>query len=116
MNTTQVLLQERRLRVPRSLRYVKELEDELLRFEVKITDAGADTYGAWREGQHDDLVFALCLACWYGECQAAVDAFVQRHPTGTVTQYRPAPKRPSLVGKPTLVKNDDGTYRIERAA
>lgn len=21
----------------------------------------------WREGQHDDLVLAVALACWYGE-------------------------------------------------
>jgi hypothetical protein len=24
----------------------------------------ADVYGAWREGEHDDLVLALCLAVW----------------------------------------------------
>ena len=26
-----------------------------------------DTYGAWREGVHDDLVLATALACWYAE-------------------------------------------------
>ena len=25
-----------------------------------------DSYGAWREGQHDDLVLALALALWAG--------------------------------------------------
>jgi hypothetical protein len=24
----------------------------------------AGQFGAWREGEHDDLVFALALACW----------------------------------------------------
>lgn len=67
----QVLLQDRRLRFAPALPHVKTLEDELLKFEVKITDAGNDTYGAWREGAHDDLVFALCLAVWYGEEKAA---------------------------------------------
>lgn len=35
-----------------------------LSFQVKITDAGNDTYGAWRDGTHDDLVLAVALACW----------------------------------------------------
>jgi len=25
------------------------------------------SYGAWREGTHDDLVLATALACWAGE-------------------------------------------------
>ena len=29
-----------------------------------------DTYEAWREGQHDDLVLSLALACWCGERKA----------------------------------------------
>jgi hypothetical protein len=66
----QVLLQDRRLKFGKKLPHVKLLEEELLRFEVKITDAGTDTYGAWREGAHDDLVFALCLGVWFGEHRA----------------------------------------------
>jgi hypothetical protein len=26
-----------------------------------------DSYGAWREGAHDDLVLAVAVAAWYGE-------------------------------------------------
>ena len=26
-----------------------------------------DSYGAWREGQHDDLVLAVALAVWFAE-------------------------------------------------
>jgi len=26
-----------------------------------------DAYSAWREGQHDDVVLARALACWWGE-------------------------------------------------
>ena len=41
---------------------VQELHD----FTVRITASGHDTYeAAWREGAHDDLVFALSMACWY---------------------------------------------------
>jgi hypothetical protein len=31
---------------------------------VKITPSGNEQYGAWREGEHDDLVLAVALACW----------------------------------------------------
>ncbi len=26
-----------------------------------------DSYEAWREGDHDDLVLAVAMACWAGE-------------------------------------------------
>jgi len=35
---------------------------------VKINLAtGHDSYEAWREGDHDDLVLAVAMACWTGE-------------------------------------------------
>jgi hypothetical protein len=43
------------------------LVQELLGFEVRITSAGDDTYGAWHAGANDDLVLAVALACWWGE-------------------------------------------------
>ena len=33
-------------------------------FRVKITEAANETFGAWREGQHDDLLLAVALAAW----------------------------------------------------
>jgi hypothetical protein len=30
-------------------------------------DADNDTFEAWREKVHDDLVLAVRLACWYAE-------------------------------------------------
>ncbi len=49
-----------------------ELKDtlvkELLNFRVKINISTAhDSYEAWREGDHDDLVLSVALACWAGE-------------------------------------------------
>ena len=39
-------------------------------YRVKIDPLTAhDSYGAWREGQHDDLVLATAVACWYGDRQ-----------------------------------------------
>jgi len=33
---------------------------------VRVTAAGREEYGAWRAGEHDDLVVAVALACWGG--------------------------------------------------
>jgi hypothetical protein len=57
----------RRLKWPKTIPFAKTFVDELLRFKVKITESAHDTYGAWREGEHDDLVLAVALACWRAE-------------------------------------------------
>jgi hypothetical protein len=67
VSTVRVLQQARRLKVAPALEHARTLGDELLKFEVKISDAGRDTYGTWREGAHDDLVLAVALALWWGE-------------------------------------------------
>ena len=33
----------------------------------RIFAAANETFGVWREGQHDDLVLAVALACWWAE-------------------------------------------------
>ena len=63
----QVLLQAKRLRIARELPMAEVLVKELLDFQTKITLASNETWGAWREGQHDDLVLALGIALWLGE-------------------------------------------------
>jgi hypothetical protein len=63
----QVLLQTQRLVVADALPEAATLVRELLGYQMKITLAGHDTYGAWREGTHDDLVLALAIAAWAGE-------------------------------------------------
>jgi hypothetical protein len=67
VSTVQILLQSKRLKIARALPEAQTLVEELLSFEAKITTAANATYGAWREGKHDDLVLGLALACWYGE-------------------------------------------------
>ena len=63
----QVLFQSGRIKVARGLREAETLMRELQNFKVKINiQAGHDSYEAWREGDHDDLVLAVALACWYG--------------------------------------------------
>jgi len=44
------------------------LKKELLNVRVKIYIATPhDSYEVWREGDHDDLVLSVALACWAGE-------------------------------------------------
>ena len=70
VSTMQVLLQAERLKVAEGLPDAAVLVQELLNFRVKIDPLTAhDSYGVWREGQHDDLVLATAVACWYGERQ-----------------------------------------------
>lgn len=60
----QVLLQNRRLKVVPTLAEAATLIQELTNFRYKISPSGHDSYEAWREGDHDDLVLALALAVW----------------------------------------------------
>jgi hypothetical protein len=64
----QVLLQTGRLKVASKLKLGPVLSQEMLNFRVKIDPATAhDSYSAWREEDHDDLVLSVALAAWYGE-------------------------------------------------
>ncbi|MGE5618097.1 MAG: hypothetical protein ACM3US_02435 [Sphingomonadaceae bacterium] len=57
----QALLQTRSLKLPRTSE-TEALEQELKTYEIKVSENGNDTYGAFRVGTHDDLVTALGLA------------------------------------------------------
>lgn len=60
----QVLLQEKKLQIAANLEHGPLLVKEMADMQVKVTPAGREQYGTWREGQHDDLTFAVALACW----------------------------------------------------
>jgi hypothetical protein len=60
--------QSRRLKIVPTLREAKTLIRELQRFRCKINVAtGNESFEAWRERDHDDLVLATALALWHGE-------------------------------------------------
>jgi len=67
VTSLQVLLQARRLKIARSLSDAELLARELENYRVKITAAVNEVFGAWREGQHDDLVLATALAAWWAD-------------------------------------------------
>ncbi len=68
ISATLVLLQNGRLKIADALPLKDVLVKELLNFRVKINISTAhDSYEAWREGDHDDLVLSVALVCWAGE-------------------------------------------------
>ncbi len=67
VSTVAVLLQTDRLRIARDLKEAPILERELRAFRAKISVSGNDSYEAWRERDHDDLVLAVSLAVWLRE-------------------------------------------------
>ena len=60
----QVMFQTGGVRIWRGLTEASTLAGKLASMQVKVTDEGREQYGAWRAGTHDDLVFAVALACW----------------------------------------------------
>jgi hypothetical protein len=63
----------KRLKIARSMSLVDELVKELENFKVKVNlQTAHDSYEAWRESDHDDLVLALALACWWAEKRPAL--------------------------------------------
>jgi len=58
----QALFQERRVHGPNTPE-MKATIDELLVYEIKVSDNGKGQYGAFKTGAHDDLATALGLSC-----------------------------------------------------
>jgi len=57
-----------RLKVAAGLHLWETLRAELQTFRRKVSlTTGMDTYEHWRESDHDDLVLAAALACWWAE-------------------------------------------------
>jgi hypothetical protein len=92
VSSLQVLLQNRRVRVARGLSAVSMLTRELQNFRMKVPLTNSNDLAAWREGQHDDLVFAVALACWmaereppWGPIEAPVrESLMDQMPPGTL--------------------------------
>jgi phage terminase large subunit-like protein len=66
-STVAILLQTGRLKVSLRIPDASVLLHELMNFRVKINVNANETYEAWRESDHDDLVLAVGLALWLKE-------------------------------------------------
>lgn len=75
VGSLQVLFQAERLKISKKLPLASALQNELLNFKVKIDPVTAhDSYSAWREADHDDLVLSVAMAAWWaGKNMGAVD-------------------------------------------
>jgi hypothetical protein len=60
----QVQLQAGTVRMAETLPNVRALVEEMMGMEVRVSPSGREQFAAWRRGRHDDLVFAVALACW----------------------------------------------------
>jgi len=67
VSVMQVLLQRRRLHIASELPEAQTLVKELHTFRSKVSLVRNDTLELWREREHDDLVLAMALACWWAE-------------------------------------------------
>jgi hypothetical protein len=73
----QVLLQNHVMKIAAGMQFASVLMNELTAFKMKISLAGHDTYEAWRERDHDDLVNALAMACWLSNTIISANALTQ---------------------------------------
>jgi hypothetical protein len=67
VSVLQAQLSSRRLKIATGLPEAEILTEELHAFRTKITVAGNETFGTWRERDHDDLVLSVALALWLAE-------------------------------------------------
>src|SRR5664279_3703898 len=60
----QVLMQQGGLQIAEGMKEGATLVKEMADMRVKISGSAHEQFGAWRSGEHDDLVLAVALACW----------------------------------------------------
>ena len=60
----QILMQRGGLQIASQMPFSGTLVEEMTGMRVKQTARGHEQFGAWREGEHDDLVLAVALALW----------------------------------------------------
>jgi hypothetical protein len=65
----QVLLQNERIHLPKTPE-AQALVNELLTFEIRVSDNGHASFGVFKTGSHDDLAVALGLAVWENPAKA----------------------------------------------
>lgn len=60
----QLALQNKVLQVAARMKGAAVLREEMQEMRVRVSSTGHETFGAMRQGTHDDLVVALALSVW----------------------------------------------------
>ena len=66
VGTLQVAMQTNKLKVAKKLPLIATFVEELENFKMRTPVLKPDDE-VWREGQHDDLVFAVGIASWWAD-------------------------------------------------
>ena len=62
----QVLIQSERIKIAKDLEFADILKKEILNFKVKLDErTGHESFEAWREQEHDDMVLSTAIVAWY---------------------------------------------------
>ena len=64
VTAVQLLYDQKNLLMSAHMAGAGALIRELSEMRVHLSKSGNESFSAWREGAHDDLVFALALAVW----------------------------------------------------
>jgi hypothetical protein len=68
VSTLVACFQTERLKIAEALEAAPLLINELANFKLKVSlETGNESYEAWRESIHDDLVLCVGIATWYAE-------------------------------------------------
>lgn len=69
------------MRISQKLDLAETLKTEILNLKLKIDPVTAhDSYSAWRENEHDDLVLAAGILLWHGENSLPEPTFIPLFP------------------------------------
>jgi len=114
----QVLLQTSRIHLPQRSEEARVMAQELLDYQIRVSDKGTETAGAFKVGTHDDLATSLGLAVnetpIYMNATLVTPAF-QAVPVGApaLTSNLPDLRRSSL--DPFISDNwDDGDHALDK--
>ncbi len=90
VSCVQILLQNQVLKIADKIEHAEILRKELLAFRTKITAAGGQTFEAWREKDHDDMVLALAIAIWTAQ------QIISANAAAALAQYRNRREPPGI--------------------
>ncbi len=86
----QSVLQTQRLVIAAGLEHAQTFKAEAQNFKMKIhPETAHDSYSAWREADHDDLVLAVAMATWFRDWSCRlIDSAARRNVTAMMAGSR----------------------------